>query len=108
MSQVEENTRRINGIAKSLDTVKGRVDSIQSQIGEVKGIALSADRGFHILTDRQQLLKEAQDKMYSRIEHIGDSINGLYKQNFKYFMATLSFILTLAGFGFAIYKMFGE
>jgi len=107
VSQVEENARRINGIAKSLDTVKEQVNGMQSQIGEVKGIALSADRGFHILTDRQQALKEAQDKMYGRIEHIGDSISGLYKQNFKYFMATLSFILSLVGFGFAMYKLFG-
>ena len=106
--RLDEAERKINGLAGSLDTVKEEIGDLKSKVGEAKGIAISADRGFHILSERVDSVKNNQEQIHHKIDNMDKSISGLYKQNFKYLMWLMVYILTLIGAFLELYKRFGN
>ena len=104
-AKINEHETKINGIAKSLDHVKADQQLMRSHLGEVKGIALSADRGFHVLSDRVDKLGKNQEKLEGKLDRQTDLILGLYKSNSAQMFKIIGAVATLVGLMVAIIKL---
>ena len=106
----EENQRRINGLANSVDTVKAELSSMREQFGIVKGMAMSADRGYHTLSERVNNIATNQDRLNTELSEfksmIIDKLDDMRKNSFKQMLGLMVYILGLISSVVAIFKYF--
>lgn len=105
-AELDDHGRKIEGLSKSLDKAKEDIGGLRSQVGETRGLALSADRGFYTLSERVENLKSSQERIENTTGKHTELLTEIGKgvARLQGLIKSISIISALIGLAAVIYR----
>jgi len=100
---IKELKHKTNGIGNTVDSIKAVQSSMNKEFGFIKGLATSADRGYHSLSARVADISAAQDSFRDDLKDVKRYVEKIQGTIWKSTLTTVISVLTILSLSVGIF-----